>query len=141
MSLAVARKDWIALNNIFIKNLRNMIIVYVLCSIVFSLIYALLADSSYINRTLPFWQIFALLIFVLLYQISAALSTYLRCFRREPLMNSYITGAILVVIGSLWAGINYSSSGIVLVMLAAQGLIVFPASVFIWKKCKQSWIK
>jgi hypothetical protein len=141
MSLAVARKDWIALDDIFIKNLRNMIIVFLLCGTIFSLIYAFLTDSAYINRILPFWQTFALLLFVLLYQISAALSTYLRCFRREPLMYPYITGAILVVIGSLWAGINYSSSGIVLVMLAAQGLIVFPASVFIWKKCKQSWIK
>jgi hypothetical protein len=56
-------------------------------------------------------------------------------------MYPYIIGALLVVIGSLWAGINYSSSGIVVVMLAAQGLIVFPASIFIWKKCKQSWIK
>jgi len=141
MSLAVARKDWIALDDIFIKNLRNMIIVFLLCGTIFSLIYAFLTDSAYINRILPFWQTFALLLFVLLYQISAALSTYLRCFRKEPLMYPYIIGAILVVIGSLWAGINYSSSGIVLVMLAAQGLIVFPASVFIWKKCKQSWIK
>lgn len=141
MSLAVARKDWVTLDDIFIKNLRNMIIVFLLCSTIFSIFYTLLAKSAYINRILPFWQIFPLLIFVLLFQISAALSTYLRCFRKEPLMYPYITGAILVVIGSIWAGINYSSSGIVLVMLTAQGLIVFPASVFLWKKCKESWIK
>jgi drug/metabolite transporter (DMT)-like permease len=118
-----------------------MIIVFLLCGTIFSLIYTFLTDSAYINRILPFWQTFALLLFVLFYQISAAVSTYLRCFRKEPLMYPYIIGALLVVIGSLWAGINYSSSGIVVVMLAAQGLIVFPASIFICKKCKQSWIK
>ena len=109
MSMAVARKDWVALNTIFINNLRSMIIVFLGCSAILLLAYFLLADSIYIQRILPFWQVFGLLLFVLIFQICAALSVYLRSFRREPLMCPYIIGAIVVIGGSLWAGIGSCS--------------------------------
>lgn len=140
MSMAVGRNDWKFLDRTFLADFKHMIFVFAIGCAVLLFVYGILASTPYIDRVLPFWQVMGLLIFVLLFQVSAAFSSYLRCFRREPLMFVYVAGAAMILVGSLWAAANHSASGIVCVMLAVQGFFVFPMAVFVWKKSRQSWL-
>lgn len=139
MSVAASHGNWGRLDRIFFADFKHMTLVFLLGSVFLVLIYGMLSDTPYVKRVLPFWQVIGLLAFVLLFQIAVALAAYLRSFRKEPLMLIYSVGAILIVIGSLFAAGQYSSSGVVLVMLAVQGFWVFPLSVLVWKTCRQSW--
>jgi hypothetical protein len=48
-------------------------------------------------------------------------------------------GAILIVSGTLWAAIHFSSAEVVLTMLLVQGLIILPLSIYVWKKYRGKW--
>lgn len=139
MSVAASHGNWGRLDRIFFADFKHMTLVFLLGSVFLMLIYGMLSDTPYVKRVLPFWQVIGLLAFVLLFQVTGALAAYLRSFRKEPLMLIYSVGAVLIVIGSLFTAGQYSSSGVVLVMLAVQGVWVLPVSALVWKMCRQSW--
>lgn len=139
MSAAARRSDWNSLDMLFFTDLKYVAGIFFLGGCIVLVMYGFFLHPEYINRFLPFWQFLGLLVFVFMFQVNLALSTYLRSFGREPLMLPIALGAILIFCGTLWAAIFFSSAEVVWVMLLVQGLIILPLSIFVWKKCRRAW--
>ena len=139
MSAAARRSDWNSLDKLFFSDLKYMSAIFFLAACIVLGMYGIFSHTEYINRFLPFWQFLGLLVFVFLFQVNLALSAYLRSFGKEPLMPLITLGAILIVSGTLWAAIHFSSAEVVLTMLLVQGLIILPLSIYVWKKYRGKW--
>jgi O-antigen/teichoic acid export membrane protein len=134
MSRAVAQKDWTGLSRIFRRSLAALVSFFGFGALVVWLGYQVFAQSPYIHRLLPIEQMAGLLAFVLFYQLNGAFASHIRAFRREPLAWISAVGAALIVVGSLAVATHYSSSGVIVVMVATQLLVVFPLSFWIWRQ-------
>lgn len=139
MGMSVARKDLVTLNRLFYVDLRHIIFIYFLGASIVLSFYEFASNTPYIDRLLPFWQFFGLLIFVFLFQMNAALSAYLRAFRAEPLMLLNALGAVLIIGGSIFGAIHYSSAGVVCAMAMIEGLLISPLAILIWNNCRKKW--
>lgn len=137
MTLKAKKRDWKSLDNLFIKDLKLMIMIYCAGIILMIILYHIFIHSPYIERFLPFWQLVGLLVFVLIFQINLALSSYLRSFKREPLMSIFFLGSTMIILGSLLVATEYSSTGIIFVMLFTEIALVLPLSLFILKRFRQ----
>jgi hypothetical protein len=139
MSRAVAQQDWAGLSRIFRRSLLALVSLFGIGAFVVWLGYQVFAQSSYIHRLLPIEQMAGLLVFVLFYQLNGAFATHIRAFRREPLAWISALGAALIVVGSLVVAPHYSAFGVIVVMVATQLLVVFPLSLWIWRKNIERW--
>jgi len=140
MVMSVALKNLVVLDRLFFIDLRYMVFIYFL-GIIFALsIYKILSNEFYIDRLLPFWQFFGLLVFVFVFQINGALSTYLRAFKVEPLMALNAVGAVMIVGGSILGAIYYSSMGVVYAMVLIECLIILPLTILIWNSYRKEWL-
>jgi hypothetical protein len=139
MGKSVARKDLATLDRLFYVDLRHVICIYFLGASIVLSFYEIASNTFYIDRLLPFWQFFGLLIFVFLFQMNAALSAYLRAFKAEPLMLLNALGAVLIIGGSIFGAIHYSSTGVVCAMALIEGLLIFPLAILIWNNCRKEW--
>ena len=138
MSQAVARREWLVLDHIFRRDFIQSVLVFLLGAMALVIIFLLLMDTPYISRLLPFWEFVGLLVFVFFYHINGALSAQLRSFRREPLVWVSVVGALLILPGSILQA-HSTSSGVVLVMLVVQSLVVFPLSLILWRHYNRLW--
>lgn len=139
LSQAVAKKEWHILDHLFKKDLKHSLIVLFAGVFVVMAAHRLISHTSYITRVLSFWSFAGLLGFILFYHIANALSAQLRSFKREPLAWVSFTGAMLILPGSIYAAMQFSASGVILVMLGVQALVVFPLSYLLWRKLNQEW--
>lgn len=139
MGMLVARKDLATLDRLFYVDLKHVVFIYFLGALIVLSFYKIASYTFYIDRLLPFWQFMGLLIFVFLFQMNAALSAYLRAFKAEPLMVLNLLGAILIIGGSIFGAIHYSSTGVVCAMVLIEGLLIFPFAILIWNNSRKEW--
>jgi O-antigen/teichoic acid export membrane protein len=139
MGMSVARKDLAALDRLFYADLKHVVFIYFLGALIVLSFYEIASNTLYIDRLLPFWQFLGLLIFVFIFQMNAALSAYLRAFKAEPLMLLNALGAVLIVGGSIFGAIQYSSTGVVCAMVLIESLLIFPFAILIWNNCRKEW--
>ena len=139
MSQAVARREWGLLDQFFRRDLLHSVAIFLVGSLGLLVLYQLLAETPYINRVLPFWQLVGVLGFVFFYHINGALSAQLRSFRREPLVWVSLVGSLLIVPGSIIEAEAGSVGGVVTVMLVTQALLVFPLSLLLWRRYNRIW--
>lgn len=139
LSQAVARKEWDILDHLFKKDLRQSLMVFFAGALLIIGAHYLVSQTQYVSRVLPFWQFAGLLGFVFFYHINNAFSSQLRSFKREPLVWVSLTGAMLILPGSIYAAMHFSASGVIVVMLGVQALVVFPLSYLLWRKFNHQW--
>jgi hypothetical protein len=139
MGMLVARKDLAALDRLFYVDLKHVVFIYFLGALIVLSFYKTVSHTFYIDRLLPFWQFLGLLIFVFVFQMNAALSAYLRAFKAEPLMLLNALGAVLIISGSIFGAIQYSSTGVVCAMVLIESLLVFPCAILIWNNSRKEW--
>jgi hypothetical protein len=134
MSQAVVKREWRILDDLFRKDLTHSLIVFLLGAMGLVICYQLIADTSYVERVLPFWQFVGLLGFVFFYHINGALSAQLRSYRREPLVWIFLIGSLIILIGSILGASSGSVGSVVLVMLSVQALFISPLSFLLWRR-------
>ena len=139
MAKLVARKDLRGLDRLFYMDLKHVVLIYLLGALALLSFYKMALNTQFIDRLLPFWQFLGLLAFVFIFQLNAAFSAYLRSFKAEPLMLLYVVGAILILIGSIFGAIHYSSTGVVCAMLLIEGLVIFPLALLLWNSSRKNW--
>ncbi len=139
MAKLVARKDLRGLDRLFYMDLKHVVLIYLLGALALLSFYKMALNTQFIDRLLPFWQFLGLLAFVFIFQLNAALSAYLRSFKAEPLILLYVVGAILILIGSIFGAIHYSSTGVVCAMLLIEGLVIFPLALLLWNSSRKNW--
>jgi O-antigen/teichoic acid export membrane protein len=139
MSQAVARSEWKLLDNLFKRNLLRLIFTFLIGAILSLFAFELISGSSYQQRLLSIDDYICLLFFVFFYQINGALASQLRSYKEEPLVWIFLIGSLLALGGAFLTVKNYSAHGIVLVMLFVQAILIFPASLIVWKLCNRRW--
>jgi hypothetical protein len=139
MGMSVARKDLAALDRLFYTDLKHLVFIYFLGVLIAISIYEIASNTRYIDRLLPFWEFLGLLFFVFVFQMNAALSAYMRAFKAEPLMVLNVLGAVLIIGGSIFGAIKYSSTGVVLAIVLIESFFIFPFSILIWNNCRKDW--
>jgi hypothetical protein len=139
LSQAVARKEWGVLDHLFKKDLKHSLLVFCVGALMITGAHYLVSKTVYFSRVLPFWQFIGLLGFVFFYHINNVFTSQLRSFKREPLVWVSLTGAMLILPGSIYAARLFSASGVIIVMLGVQALVVFPLSYLLWRKFNKQW--
>lgn len=139
LSQAVARREWEILDLLFIKDFKNSLFVFVLGAVIAIAMHYGVSNTEYSSRMLPFWPFVGLLGFVFFYHINGAFASQLRSFKREPLVWVSLIGAAIILPGIVYTAKKFSVNEVVLVMLSAEALIVFPLSFLLWRKYNKKW--
>lgn len=146
-SKLIALKEYVQLDNIFNKTLKQMVSVclVLLCSF-FLVILILHATEISINgniladRFLDCMPMLLMMIPVFLQQYINSWATYLRCHKKEPfLVNSICTG-ICMGAGTLIFGNAYGLYGVT-ISYCVLSIIFFPWGYYIYKSKKIKWHK
>ena len=140
-SSLIAKKEYINLDIIFNKTLRQTSIVLLACLLIFiSFIYVIkVLNVSIGNRFLPLFPIILLSIATFVNQFVSAFGTYLRCHKQEPFLAYSIVMAILTTLSTLILGKFFGVFGIALgycVLTVTLGLFWVR---FIFIKKKKLW--
>ncbi|MEN3068230.1 hypothetical protein [Uliginosibacterium sediminicola] len=138
MGKAAALRDWKTLDAIFRRDLQASMLSFGAGVVVVCCLYALLADSVYLLRVLPFGAMLALLGVVFANHLIGALAAHLRVHLREPLVWVSVAAAFLSVPAAVWAAANQSAASVVGAMLAVQCCLALPLSLWRWHGCKKS---
>jgi len=139
MARAVATRQWDQFNSIFMRDLVLSCAAFLGSAVALCLLHRMLRGTVYDGRLLPFWPFAGVLATGFLGHIQSSLAAQLRSFRREPLIWVSVAGALLTVTGALWGAVHYSAPGVIVAMLTIQTVVVLPASILIWRKCKRNW--
>lgn len=133
------KRNWNAMDALFKKDLFMAMGVILLGFLGLCCFYYLLQRTPYANRVLPFFPFVGLLGVASINFIMGALATQLRSYKLEPLVWVYVTSSVVTVPCAIWACMNYSAGGVVMVILSVQLLFSLPVAVKIWKKTNLSW--
>ncbi|WP_158244290.1 hypothetical protein [Trinickia dabaoshanensis] len=139
MARAAAQRDWAALDRLFVRDYAVSSAVAVAGAAVTLIAYGLLSHTAYVHRVLPFWELVALLGFMLANLLIGGLSTHLRSYRKEPLMPLIATTTLISTPVLIWAAARYSSAGLVAVLAAINICVNLPVAVVTWRHCNQTW--
>lgn len=140
-SIFIANKDFLSLNNSFIKTLKDSTIVCLLSVILCIMILSImdLLNLKLFERFLPTWVIAIFFITIPLNNIINIWATYLRCHKKEPfLIQSVIIGLICSISTFLTAkfiGVN----GVVIAYTSIILLISTPLSYYIFNKKRKEY--
>lgn len=102
-------------------------------------LHPMIDKSAYAERLLPFWVFVGVLAAGFFSHVQNVMAAQLRSFGREPLLWTYLGGAVLTAAAAVWSAVYYSVNGIVVAMLAVQVVITMPASLVIWRRCIRDW--
>lgn len=137
----IALKDYVKLDRIFDKTLRQSVFINVLgLSVLFISIYTLryfripLAD-----RLLPYFPLILMMIPVLLNQFISSWATYLRCHKEEPFLIPSIVGAIAMTLSTLILGNYFGVVGMAMGYCVLTLFVGFFWGLYIFKTKKREW--
>ena len=131
---AAARNDWQHMKAAFRFDFIVFFAVYGLGSVVLLIIAALFSNHPFVARVLPFWQFACLLLVIFINQALVAIATYLRSFRREPLMMVTLITTMVSLPCAVYGAFAYSSGGVVLGLLGANVLVALPLTLWSWSR-------
>jgi O-antigen/teichoic acid export membrane protein len=139
MARAAAMREWDTLDRMFARDLLLSCLVFVAGGVTLCVLHGLVSRTGFSERLLPFWPFVGVLAAIFAGHIQTCLAAQLRSFRNEPLIWVSLAGAVLTAVGALWGAFHYSATGVVVAMLTIQIVVVLPASVLIWQKCRRTW--
>lgn len=146
-SRLVALKNYLELDKIFNKTLRQMVgISTALVSVFFIMIWLLnitqfrLGKSVFADRFLTYFPMLLMAIPVILQQFTYSWATYLRCHKQEPFLINSVVAGIMSCLSTFILGKLYGLYGVTVGYFAIT-IILFPWGYWIYKTKKEIWHK
>lgn len=144
-SSLIALKDYITLDSIFNKMLKQMLFVSVILLITFLLLVVGLrisevkiGDVILADRFLPLLPLTIMSISVYMQQYTNSWATYLRCHKKEPFLVNSICAGVAYGISTLLLGSLYGLNGIVAGYITLK-ILFFPWGYWIFITKKKEW--
>lgn len=140
-SSLIANNDYKVLDNVFYKTLKHSTIISFLCLAI------LIGGVSFLkyekiavgNRFLPLLPLVLLSLTTFVNQFVAALATYLRCHKKEPLLIFSVVMGILTASSTLIFGKFYGLMGIVVGYTVLTVFLSLIWALYIFKKKQTEW--
>lgn len=139
LALYAAQRDWAALDRLFRRGFLESASAYVLGGLLALVGHIVLESTPYVQRFLPLGETAALLIALFASHLIGLFAAYLRAHRQEPFMWPSIIGTLLVVLGALSVVVQWSSTGIVAVLLLVNVGFGLPVAIWLWNRLRQEW--
>lgn len=146
-SKLIALRDYVQLDTIFNKTLKQMVIVCLFLLILFMMIIGLLnitqlrvGHNVLADRFLPYLPIILMMIPVLLLQFVSSWANYLRCHKKEPFLANSIVSGLLCCLSTIIFGRMYGLYGVT-IGYCVINIMMFPWSYWIYKTKKAEWHK
>ena len=146
-SQLIALKEYVRLDLVFNKTLKQMVIVCLFLLILFMMIIGLLnitqlrvGHNVLADRFLPYLPIILMMIPVLLLQFVSSWANYLRCHKKEPFLANSIVSGLLCCLSTIIFGRMYGLYGVT-IGYCVINIMMFPWSYWIYKTKKAEWHK
>lgn len=145
MSGLIARQEYLKLDNVFSKTLKQMSgICLVLLAVFFLVVVALritqfsIGDTVFADRFLDYMPMLLMMVPIFLGQFVNAWAIYLRCHKQEPYLYNSIVAGVLCLCSTFFFGNAFGLYGIVIGYCCVR-LLLFPWAFYIYKICKKKW--
>lgn len=135
----VSEKNWDSLDKNFRKAFFCSASAFVFGAVGFLVVRFALNWTSYGIRFLPPMETVGLILAILLSHIAGLFAMYLRAHRREPFLWPSIISAAFTVIFAILVAPRWGSAGIVVVLLAVNGLFGLPIAIYLWIRLRRAW--
>lgn len=142
-SSLIARKEYISLDIVFNKTVRQASGISFFCLVFLILIVVFMKNMGITlgNRFLPLLPLLLLSLTTFVNQFVSALATYLRCHKKEPFLVFSIVLGILTAISTLVFGKLYGVMGIVIGYSVLTVFLSLTWAVVIFNSKKTLWHK
>lgn len=144
-SKLIALKDYYQLDTIFVRTLKQMVMVCICLLSIFFLIIVFLNISQFslgsqvlANRFLGYFPIVFLMVPIIIRQFVNSWATYLRCHKQEPYLWYSLVGGICSCFCVLIFGKLYGLYGIT-ISTCLQCILFSPWAYIIYKHKKKEW--
>jgi O-antigen/teichoic acid export membrane protein len=140
-SALIARKEYLALDNIFNKTVKQVFYITTLLTIIFiGVVFGMkLLRMDLGDRFLGISYITLLGITIIINQIVFAWATYLRCHKKEPFLYMSIVVGILCCSSTFFMGHQFGINGIIYGYTFLMISVSFFWSLYIFNKKKLEW--
>lgn len=136
----IAKHDWVQLDLMYYRVLRQSIVVVIVGALVGWAVIAFLQSNYPVgNRFIPAAYAGILFLAVCVQVVINSFAVYLRAHKKEPFM--WLSVAMAALQGSLtwYLGMHFSSLGITSGFLALNLFVALPAAHLIWRHCRAGW--
>lgn len=141
-SSLIALRDYIKLDKVFNKTLRQMsavccvmLVIFFVCIWILNISQFKMNGNVLADRFLGYLPLLLMIIPVLLQQYTGSWATYLRCHKKEPFLVNSVVGGILCMASTLGLGHRFGLYGITTGYCCIQILLCFWAyRIYINKK-------
>lgn len=141
----IALKDYVQLDSLFNKTLKQMVSICVFLLIVFFLfVFILRATNFELNgsllgsRFLDYLPMLLMMIPVFFQQFVASWATYLRCHKKEPFLINSIVGGVLCMSSAFFLGNAFGLYGITIGYCTIT-ILMFPWGYWLYYSNKKKW--
>lgn len=144
-SRLIARKDYLQLDLVFNKTLKQMVVIGTSLLVLFYCFIAVLRITQFhigetilADRFLDYLPMLLMVIPVFLQQFISSWATYLRCHKKEPFLVNSIVGGILCMLSTIGFGNLYGIYGITIGYCMIQ-VFMFPWGYWLYYSNKKKW--
>lgn len=141
----IALKDYLSLDNLFGKTLKQMGVICFLLLLMFYIVIWIInvtdltiGENLVSDRFLPIIPLLLMIIPTFLFQFTNAWATYLRCHKKEPFLILSITEGVVVGTSTIIMGYAYGLMGVTFGYCLLKS-ILFPWGYYIFKTKKKEW--
>lgn len=141
----IAQKNYVALDSLFIKTLKQMTLICAILLVSFLVFICFLRElqisikgNILADRFLDYIPMILMMVPVFLQQFTNSWATYLRCHKKEPfLVNSIVNGTLCMLL-TCFLGKLYGLYGLVIGYCSIQ-LLLFPWGYYLYYSNKKKW--
>lgn len=144
-SKLIALKDYLQLDLVFNKTLKQMVVIETSLLVLFYCFIAVLRITQFhigetilADRFLDYLPMLLMVIPVFLQQFISSWATYLRCHKKEPFLVNSIVGGILCMLSTIGFGNLYGIYGITIGYCMIQ-VCMFPWGYWLYYSNKNKW--
>jgi len=134
MTTAVAKNELNIFKNIFKKSFYTSSAFLFFSIIIIISLYTLFNDYEISTRLLSFYNFTGILLVIFMNHIINTIVIYLRCFKEEPLAIQHFICSIITFLLGVYFLVNYSITGLIIVILMMQIFVIIPISIIRLKK-------
>lgn len=141
----IAQKNYVALDTLFVKTLKQMTSICAILLISFLVFIYFLRElqigikgNILADRFLDYIPMILLMIPIFLQQFTNSWATYLRCHKREPFLVNSIVNGLMCMLSTFFLGKLFGLFGIVIGYCTIQ-VLLFPWGYYLYYSNKKKW--
>lgn len=141
----IAQKNYVALDTLFVKTLKQMITICAVLLVSFLAFVFLLRElqigingNLLADRFLDYIPMVFMMIPVFLQQFTNSWATYLRCHKKEPFLVNSIVNGMLCLSSTMVLGNLYGLYGVIIGYCTIQ-IVLFPWGYWLYYSNKKKW--